>query len=123
MFKLVFISSCCFGLTAVILGAFSAHALKSRLSTELFSAFQTGVQYQFYHAFLLLIIASLLKDSSSAWLTYSAIAAGLGILCFSGSLYALALTGIKWFGPITPIGGLLFILAWLFLLIFGIKEY
>ncbi len=123
MAKLFFIISCCFGLSAVVLGAFSAHFLKKHLSSEHLAVFQTGVQYQFYHAFLLLIIALLLKHSSSAWLNYSAISASLGILCFSGSLYALALTGIKWFGPITPIGGLLFILAWLFLIIFGIKEY
>ena len=100
-------------LLAVMLGAFGSHGLKDKLDERLFNAFSTGVQYHFYHAPGLLAIGLLsqwLVDSSllktSGWLMLS------GIICFSGSLYALALTGNKLFGPITPIGGLLFIASW-----------
>ncbi len=99
---------------AVALGAFGAHGLKSRLSEEMLSIFETGVQYHFYHAIGLLIIglvAQYLPDSSllkwSGWLMVG------GILIFSGSLYILATTGIRWLGAITPIGGLCFIASWI----------
>lgn len=101
------------GALAVCLGAFAAHGLKARLSTELLSAFRTGVDYQFYHTFALLAVALLLKHigdcrllNTAGWLFL------LGILLFSGSLYALAFGGPKWLGPITPLGGLCFIVAW-----------
>ena len=94
---------------AVMLGAFGAHALKKRLTPEMLDVFQTGVQYHFYHALGLLLIALLafqLPESSllrwSGWLMFA------GILIFSGSLYILTLTGLKWLGAITPIGGTAF---------------
>lgn len=108
---------------AVILGAFGAHALKSRLTVELLEIFQTGVQYHFYHALGLLaagILAIHYPDSSylrwSGWLMLA------GIILFSGSLYVLSLSGIRWFGTIAPVGGISFILAWILLIIAVIKS-
>ena len=101
---------------AVGLGAFGAHGLRSRLSEDLLSTYQTGVQYHFYHAlglFAVALVASLLPDSAlvkwSGWLMLA------GILLFSGSLYLLSITGIRWLGAITPLGGVAFISAWLLL--------
>lgn len=101
---------------AVMLGAFGAHGLKSKLTEEMLAIFETGVNYHFYHALGLLIIgiiANWLPDSSLlGW------AGGLmagGIFIFSGSLYLLSLTGTRWLGAITPIGGACFIAAWILL--------
>ena len=93
---------------AVILGAFGAHGLKDRLTDQALAIFDTGVQYHFYHA-LGLIPASGIRYS--AWLMLA------GIVLFSGSLYILALTGIRQLGMITPLGGICFIAAWLTLMI------
>lgn len=109
------------GATGVMLGAFAAHGLKSRLSTALLNAFETGVTYQFYHALALLIVALWLKQTQSVWLVASGYFWLVGVLLFSGSLYALALTGVKWLGPITPLGGLMFILGWISLLVGAVK--
>lgn len=99
---------------AVALGAFGAHGLKSRLTEDMMDIFETGVQYHFYHALGLLIIGLLahyLPDSAllewSGWLMI------FGIFIFSGSLYILSTSGIRWFGAITPIGGLCFIASWI----------
>jgi len=101
---------------AVALGAFGAHGLKHRLSVELMAAYQTGVQYHFYHALLLLVVALLLLQFPGAALfQWSGWLALVGIVLFSGSLYAMALTGTKVLGAITPLGGLAFIGAWLLL--------
>ncbi|MGF1695043.1 DUF423 domain-containing protein [Vibrio lamellibrachiae] len=101
---------------SVVLGAFAAHGLKAMLSPQLLSAFETGVQYQFIHTVAIALCAILIRiniDSKARkYFFLAAICFIIGILCFSGSLYALALTGIKWFGPITPFGGLLFIFGW-----------
>lgn len=106
-----------FGGSAVMLGAFAAHALKSRLDVNQLAAFQTGVQYQMIHALVLLLIAVLLERQHSALLGYAGIAYILGIVLFSGSLYLLTLTGMRWPGPITPLGGLAFIAGWIMLAI------
>ncbi|MCG3732872.1 DUF423 domain-containing protein [Vibrio cincinnatiensis] len=101
---------------AVALGAFAAHALKSQLSTYLLSVFQTGVNYQFIHGAALLICGVLLQfplsEKARKYFSQAAICFIISIFCFSGSLYALALTGVKWFGPITPLGGVLFLFGW-----------
>jgi uncharacterized membrane protein YgdD (TMEM256/DUF423 family) len=100
---------------AVALGAFAAHGLKSRLSPEMLAIFETGVRYQMYHAFGLIAVAW----ASSRWPQSSATLAGwsfiLGIVIFSGSLYLLSITGIRWLGAITPIGGVAFLIGWLLL--------
>jgi uncharacterized membrane protein YgdD (TMEM256/DUF423 family) len=102
------------GAIAVCMGAFAAHGLKARLSVELLSAFRTAVDYQFYHVLALLAVALLIQQIGAST---SLLAAGFlliaGMLLFSGSLYAIALGGPKWLGPITPLGGLCFIAAWL----------
>lgn len=122
MFKIFTALGSINALIAVMLGAFGAHALKSRLSAEMLEIFQTGVQYHFYHALGLLavgIIAYHLPDSGllkwSGWLMLA------GIIIFSGSLYVLSTSGITWLGAITPIGGTAFIAAWILLTIAVLK--
>ncbi len=102
---------------AVALGAFAAHGLKAHVTPYHLEVFQTGVQYQFIHAAALIACGILVKlthtEKAQKYFSRAAICFIIGIFCFSGSLYALALTGIKWFGPITPMGGLLFIIGWI----------
>jgi uncharacterized membrane protein YgdD (TMEM256/DUF423 family) len=108
--------ACIFAATAVILGAFGAHALKNVLSESSLKSFQTGVQYQMYHAFALLgtgVLQQFVEHRALKWSGYFFTA---GILCFSGSLYLLTLLGWRWLGPITPIGGIFFVIGWLCLL-------
>lgn len=101
------------GFLGVILGAFGAHALRSRLSPEMLAVFETGVRYQMYHTFAVLIVAAAIGHSGSArLLTLSGWLFFAGIVLFSGSLYALALSGVGTLGAITPLGGLLFIAGW-----------
>lgn len=97
---------------AVILGAFAAHGLKGQMPENLLNAFQTGVQYQFLHSLALIMIVILAKQFPSTLWNWSVYLMITGIIMFSGSLYLLALTGQKWLGPITPLGGVCFILAW-----------
>ncbi len=108
---------------AVILGAFGAHGLKSRLTAELMAIYQTGVQYHFYHALGLILIGLIaLHLPGSVWLKWSGWVMLVGIVLFSGSLYVLALTNLRWLGAITPIGGLAFIIALLFLIVAIMKS-
>jgi uncharacterized membrane protein YgdD (TMEM256/DUF423 family) len=104
------------GLIAVVLGAFAAHGLKQILAPATLQAFQTGVQYQMYHALALMAVGVLMQIKPSLpGLKASGLAYILGTLLFSGSLYALALGAPRWVGPITPLGGLSFMLGWLLL--------
>jgi len=100
---------------AVALGAFGAHGLKSQLSTDMMQTYKTGVDYHFYHALGLLLIGILAVSFPSELMKWSAILLTAGIILFSGSLYLLAVSGIKWLGAITPIGGLSFIAGWVLL--------
>src|SRR5690554_5338468 len=107
----------------VILGAFGAHGLERLISAEMVVVFQTGVQYQIYHALGLLMIALLLIPYPQAkglrtggWIMLA------GIILFSGSLYLLALTGMRFWGPITPVGGACFIIAWIWIFWAVLKE-
>lgn len=110
------------GLLAVILGAFGAHGLEKAVSAKALSVFKTGVQYQFYHAFALIISGILYHLSQENKLfKLSGIAYLVGIFIFSGSLYLYTLTGIRTFGMITPLGGLSFMAGWL-LLIMGLWK-
>jgi uncharacterized membrane protein YgdD (TMEM256/DUF423 family) len=111
------------GFLGVALGAFGAHALRSRLSPEMLAVFETGVRYQMYHAFAVLIVAAAIGHIGNTrllviagWLFFA------GILLFSGSLYALALTGVGILGAITPVGGLLFLIGWACLAIFAVAR-
>lgn len=110
------------GLLSVALGAFGAHALKERLDEYSLGIFHTGVTYQTTHALAMIIVALLIKwypDSSGLqWAGWSFL---VGTLIFSGSLYALAMSGIKVLGAITPIGGVLFIVGWALLVIYAWK--
>ena len=101
------------GMLAVAFGAFGAHALKARLDDYALGVFQTAVQYHFYHSFALLAVGILALSQpqtmllkSSGWLFFT------GIVVFSGSLYLLSITGVRWLGAITPLGGLAFIAGW-----------
>ena len=108
------------GFLGVGLGAFGAHGLKTRLSAEMLAVFETGVRYQMYHALALLVVSAAIGHLGSARLLVSAgwlfVA---GIVLFSGSLYALALSGVTPLGAITPIGGLAFLGGWACLALFA----
>ncbi|HKT79570.1 MAG TPA: DUF423 domain-containing protein [Vicinamibacterales bacterium] len=108
------------GLTGVAFGAFGAHFLKARLTAEMLAVFETGVRYQLYHAAALVGAAALSGRISDRSLTLAGWLFGVGIVLFSGSLYALALTGIGVLGAITPLGGVAFIAGWLCLLLAAI---
>lgn len=107
---------------AVALGAFGAHGLKSQLSSDMMQTYKTGVEYHFYHALGLLLIGILAVSFPSEMIKWSAILLMAGIILFSGSLYVLAVSGIKWLGAITPIGGLSFIAGWILLFLAVWKE-
>ena len=101
------------GVVGVALGAFGAHGLRGRLSPDMLAVFETGVRYQMYHVFAIVAAAW-------AWARWPsralALAGGLfvaGIVVFSGSLYLLAFTGVRWLGAVTPLGGLAFLAGWL----------
>lgn len=100
------------GFLAVALGAFGAHGLKTYLQPELYQVYQTAVEYQFYHTFALLFLGLSSGSMPAVWVTRAGWAFSFGIVLFSGSLYLLALTGIKILGAITPIGGIAFLLGW-----------
>ena len=98
---------------SVILGAFASHALKDRLSDRALEIWETGTKYQMYHAIALILIALLItRFPASTPLTLAGYAFVAGVILFSGSLYALSLSGIKWLGAITPLGGVAFIIGW-----------
>lgn len=100
------------GFTGVALGAFAAHGLKARLSAEYLAVFQTAVHYQMVHALALLGVALLAARLPGRLLTAAGSLFALGILLFSGSLYALTLSGFSALGMITPLGGLAFLGGW-----------
>lgn len=100
---------------AVAFGAFGRHALKARLSPELLETFEIATRYLVYHA-LALIAVSLLAPRSGSAVQIAGVLFTAGILIFSGSLYALALSGARWLGALTPIGGLLLLAGWLALI-------
>ncbi|MFD0716432.1 DUF423 domain-containing protein [Paenibacillus sp. GCM10027626] len=102
-------------LLAVALGAFGAHGLKGKITDDMLAVFETGVRYHMYHAIGLIVIGLLIERMASCkGLRWAGILMHIGIFLFSGSLYALSLTDLKWFGPITPFGGVAFIAAWAF---------
>ncbi len=104
------------GLLAVALGAFGAHGLKQQLSEDMLAVYQTGVQYHFYHCLALLAVAIMIMlQPNIAELRWSAWAFVVGQLVFCGSLYILAISGVRGLGAITPLGGLAFIAGWFLL--------
>lgn len=110
------------GMLAVMLGAFGAHVLKNMISTEMLEVYKTGNQYHFYHTFALLTVGILMKFSSSKALNWSAYLFATGIVLFSGSLYVMAISGIKALGIITPFGGVIWIAGWILLAVHCTKS-
>lgn len=107
----------------VAMGAFGAHGLKTMISPELLTVYQTGVTYQMWHAFGLIAIALMQQhDAQSKLLKWAGGLMFLGIVLFSGSLYLLAILNLPMLGAITPLGGVSFLIAWSLLIIFSGKK-
>jgi len=100
-------------LIAVAAGAFGAHALRQRLAPDLLAVFETGVRYQMYHALGLLAVAFAAGRWSAPQISWAGWLFLAGIVVFSGSLYVLSLTGMRWLGAVTPLGGLCFLAGWI----------
>jgi uncharacterized membrane protein YgdD (TMEM256/DUF423 family) len=107
---------------AVMLGAFGAHGLKSRVEPEMLAVFETGVRYHMYHALALLAVGWAATRWPSPLIAASGWAFLAGIVIFSGSLYLMTLTGARWLGAITPIGGVAFILGWIALAVGVLRD-
>ncbi len=107
-----FAAGAAFSLLSVLLGAFGAHTLKGRLSKEMLDIFEVAVRYQMYHGIGLIVVAWAFSQWQSNYISAAGWCFIIGILIFSGSLYILSLTGLRWLGAITPIGGLAFIAGW-----------
>lgn len=128
MHKMYLILGTILGGLGVILGAFGAHSLKQLVPPETVTTYQTGVQYQMYHAFALLIVGVLMDRYPGSLLNWAGVFFVLGIVLFSGSLYFLASlkamnkVGVSGIGLITPIGGLMFIVGWILLLVAIIRK-
>jgi uncharacterized membrane protein YgdD (TMEM256/DUF423 family) len=126
MNKRIIIIAAFFGALAVIFGAFGAHTLKNIINEKQLDVWQTAVQYHFYHTFALLFLATFSRFRNRI-INFSSWCFVTGILFFSGSLYLISLQDVlnvstRILGPITPIGGLFFILGWLSLLIAALRD-
>lgn len=108
-------------LLGVMLGAFGAHGLKNILDTNALATFEVGVRYQLYHGLAVTMLGGLAAQANQRWCRRAALLFIVGCVLFSGSIYLLALTGMKWFGPITPLGGVCFMAGWVALVIGLIK--
>ena len=127
MHKWMIIAGALFCLSAIIVGAFATHALKSLLDEYAIEIMHTATQYQMFHGIALILCGLFsfqlqLSNANTDWLNIAAVCFVSGILLFSGSLYGLALSGQGWLGPITPVGGLLFILGWASIALAAIKN-
>lgn len=123
MARLFIIIAAISGFSAVLIGAFAAHGLAQILSSGALATVKTAVQYQFYHTLCLLFLGLwLLHKPATPGLKAAGLAFILGILLFSGSLYGLALGAPRWLGPVTPLGGLCFLLGWLLLLMAALRA-
>ena len=116
MDRFFFVAGSLLAFFAVVLGAFAAHGLRTRLTPDMFNIFEVGVRYHMYHALALLAVAW----AASRWPDSKAHLAGwafiVGIVIFSGSLYVLSVSGIRWLGAITPLGGVAFLVGWILLI-------
>ncbi len=113
MQKIILLTASVFGALSVMIGAFGAHALRASLEAQgRLETFETAVKYQFYHTLALLAIGLVMYKISDKLLGYAGYSMIGGVIIFSGSLYILCLTGIRWLGAITPIGGVLMIVGW-----------
>lgn len=100
------------GFLGVVFGAFGAHGLRARLSPDMLAVWKTATEYHLYHALALVLVGVLARSLRANTLDTAALFFVTGILVFSGSLYLLALSGVRWLGAITPIGGLLLLAGW-----------
>lgn len=110
------------GFLSVALGAFGAHGLRERLTPDLLAVWKTAVEYQCYHALALLVLGLLLRQTPPLPVAGPAWCFVGGTLLFSGSLYVLALSGIRMLGAITPLGGLLFLAGWAWLALIALRA-
>ena len=106
----------------VLLGAFGAHGLRDRVTPEMLAVFETGVRYHLVHGLALLAVAWATTRWPNAWITASGWLFVAGIVIFSGSLYLLSITGVRWLGAITPIGGLCFVAGWFILALSAMRT-
>ena len=122
--KLVLLIAAVLGALSVGTGAFGAHALRASLEASgRLDTFETAVKYQFYHTLAILAIGILMYHIPDKRIGYAAIAMASGTFVFSGSLYVLCLTGTRWWGAVTPIGGVLLIVGWVLLFISIYQNY
>ena len=127
MNKRIILTAASFGVIAVILGAFGAHGLKSIVAQNQLETWQKGVEYQFYHTFAILYLSTFARYKNKL-IALSFLFFTLGIILFSGSLYLLAikdaygLSFAQFLGPVTPIGGLCFIIGWVCLFLAALKD-
>lgn len=120
--KIFLLLGCIMAALSVALGAFGAHGLEGRISPKMLEVWKTGVTYQMFHAGGLFVVALLMDKMQSSLVSTAGWFMVAGIILFSGSLYALSTTGMKFFGPITPLGGVAFIVGWVLLGTAVIKE-
>jgi len=112
----------CWGFVGVACGAFGAHALRARLTPEMLAVWRTAVEYQFWHALALIAVGLLALVRPGPLLAAAAWCFTLGLLLFSGSLYALVLSGVRGLGAVTPFGGLLLLAAWALLATHAVRT-
>lgn len=128
MYRQALIAGTLFAMLSVILGAFGAHALKAVLTEDLLRSFETGVKYEMYHSLALLAVGIAYAHKPHKFLRIASVLFILGIILFSGSIYLLVALksngqiGLGGFGILTPIGGVLFIIAWLLMLLSFLKK-
>lgn len=123
MFKIFLVLGGLNAFLAVAIGAFGAHGLKNKLTSDMLTIYQTGVHYHMFHALGLILIAILHdKFADASMISWSGWLIFIGIIFFSGSLYTLSITGIKGFGAVAPIGGLAFLIGWVLLVISAFKT-
>jgi uncharacterized membrane protein YgdD (TMEM256/DUF423 family) len=119
--RLLGVIGAAFALCSVAAGAFAAHALRSRMAADLLTVFETAARYQMYHAVGILFVAVAYGRWGAAPLLWAGWSFVAGTLLFSGSLYLLAVTGVRWLGAVTPVGGVCFLAGWA-LLAWGIAA-
>ncbi len=110
------------GFLSVAFGAFGAHALKAQIPPDRLEIFQTGVHYQAIHALAILMLAVVMRDQSDRLLLWVRNLFLAGVVIFSGSLYALALSGVRMWGAVTPVGGVCFLTGWALLAVYGFRN-
>jgi len=120
--KLMLMLAALYGFVGVAFGAFGAHALRSRLTPEMLAVWRTGVEYQFWHALALMAVGLLALSRPGPLLNAAGWCFAIGVLLFSGSLYALTLSGVRVLGAVTPFGGVLFLIGWALLLVHAART-